>query len=104
MQRRDAVALPGKRSAGGMIGLEEVRRCRSRREAEQLALVLAAVGIPSRLAPLPAGVAIFTFAEEAEAARWQLETYERENAPRRAVTAPPRVGHEGWQGAAGYAP
>ncbi len=66
-----------------MIGFEEVRHCRSRREAEQLALVLAAVDIPSRLVPLPTGVAIWTFAEEAEAARWQLETYERENAPRR---------------------
>ena len=69
--------------AGGMIEFEEVRRCASRREAEQLALVLAAVGIASRLVPLPTGVAIWTFAEEAEAARWQLETFERENAPRR---------------------
>ena len=70
-----------------MSEFEEVRRCASRREAEQLALVLAAVGIASRLVPLPTGVAIWTFAEEAEAARWQLETFERENAPRRRADA-----------------
>jgi rhomboid protease GluP len=86
-----------------MIGFEEVRRSRSRREAEQLALVLAAMGIASRLVPLPGGVAIYAPAEEAEAARGQLDAYERENALRRSVAAPPRTGLEGWPAAVVYA-
>ena len=86
-----------------MSEFEEVRRCASRREAEQLALVLAAVGIASRLVPLPTGVAIWTFAEEAEAARWQLETFERENAPRRRPTPLPRNEFAGWPAALLYA-
>ena len=86
-----------------MSEFEEVRRCASRREAEQLALVLAAVGIASRLVPLPTGVAIWTFAEEAEAARWQLETFERENAPRRRPAPLPRNEFAGWPAALVYA-
>ena len=39
-----------------MIGQEEVSRSRSRREAEQLALVLAAMGIACRLVVGPGGV------------------------------------------------
>jgi membrane associated rhomboid family serine protease len=86
-----------------MIGFEEVRRSRSRREAEQQALVLAAKGIASRLVPLPGGVAIHTAAEEAEAARRQLEAYERENAPRPIRVAPVRAGGEAWHGSVVYA-
>ena len=53
--------------------------------------------------PLPTGVAIWTFAEEAEAARWQLETFERENAPRPTVAVVARTGRAGWPASLVYA-
>jgi rhomboid protease GluP len=87
-----------------MTGLEEVRRSRSRREAEQQALVLAAMGIGSQLVAGPGGVEIHVAATDAEAARGQLEAYERENAARRPATAvAPRTDLEGWPASAVYA-
>lgn len=84
------------------IGPVEVRRCRTRAEAEQHALVLTAVGIASRVRPAGDGVAIYVRAGDAERARRQLALYERENAP---DARPPlrlrRDGH-GLEAALGY--
>jgi membrane associated rhomboid family serine protease len=82
---------------------EEVRRADSRREAEQLALVLAAMGIDCRLAAAPGGVALVVASDDADAARRHLDAYERENAPRRSVAAVPRGVGEGWPAAVVYA-
>ena len=79
----------------------EIRRCADRREAEQLALVLAAMGIASRQAPLPAGIALLVATADANAARRQLAAYERENAPR-PRTAPPAALGAGWPAALAY--
>jgi membrane associated rhomboid family serine protease len=86
-----------------MSEFEEVRRCASRREADQLALVLAAMGIASRLVPLPLGIGLHVAAEDAEDARRQLAAYERENAPRRRAAPPTGAIHEGWPAALVYA-
>ncbi|MFL5338483.1 MAG: rhomboid family intramembrane serine protease [Geminicoccaceae bacterium] len=85
-----------------MIGLEEVRRSRNRREAEQQALVLAAMGIGSQLVVGPGGVEIHVAAADADAARGQLEAYERENAARRPAAVVPRTDLDGWPGSAVY--
>jgi membrane associated rhomboid family serine protease len=63
--------------------LVEVSRSRSRAEAEQQALVLAAVGIDSRLAARDAAVAISVAPHAAMRARQELASYARENVPRR---------------------
>lgn len=92
-----------KQATRGMISQEEVSRSRSRREAEQLALVLAAMGIDSRLVVGPGGVELHVDAGEADAARRQLEAYERENAPRRRAAVLPRTEVEGWPASVVYA-
>ena len=65
----------------------EVRRCRTRREAEEHALVLAALGIDCRLVPRGdgpgQGVSLCVAAPDAARAREQLFLYERENAGRK---------------------
>ncbi|MFO1046534.1 MAG: rhomboid family intramembrane serine protease [Geminicoccaceae bacterium] len=86
-----------------MTELEEVGRAGSLREADQLALVLAAMGIASRLVRSGAGVVLWTAAADAAAARRQLAAYERENALRPVRSVPARPGREAWQGAAVYA-
>ena len=79
-----------------MIGLEPIRQDLRRREAEQLALVLAAMGIASRLVVGPGGLELCVAAVDAAAARRQLEAYERENAPGRPAPAPPPRLLDGW--------
>jgi membrane associated rhomboid family serine protease len=64
-----------------MMGFVEIRRARRQAEAEQLALVLAAVGIGCTLVPGGDGTGILVAWHDAERARQQLEIYERENAP-----------------------
>lgn len=86
-----------------MMELEEVGRASSLREADQLALVLAAMGIASRLERGVEGVALWTAAADAAAARRQLAAYERENAPRPVRSTPLRPGREAWHGAVAYA-
>jgi membrane associated rhomboid family serine protease len=83
-----------------MTEFEEVRRSRSWREAEQWALVLAAMEIGCRLAAAPGGVVLLVPAEDADEARWHLAAYERENAPRRRVAARSSAMGEGWPAAA----
>ena len=83
-----------------MIGLEPIRQDLRRREAEQLALVLAAMGIASRLVVGPGGLELCVAAVDAAAARRQLEAYERENAPDRPAPAPPPRLLKGWPAAA----
>lgn len=58
----------------------EIRRCRSRASAEQLAFVLAAVGIDCRLEHGDDAVSVCVPAAEAGRAREQLAVYEEENA------------------------
>ena len=66
-----------------MTEFVQVRCSATQREAEHLALVLAAVGIGCRLVAGPGGVGLCVASRDAEAAREQLDAYERENAPER---------------------
>ena len=59
----------------------EVRRCQTLADAEQYALVLAAVGIECQLVPGNDTVGLYVSPIEAERARQQLSSYEQENAP-----------------------
>ena len=86
-----------------MTDLIEVRRCPSAREADRLALVLAAMGIASRQVPMPLGVGLFVAAPDAAQARHELAAYEHENAPRRRAMAAPKRLHEAWPAALAYA-
>jgi rhomboid protease GluP len=90
--KRIAAGLPGDGQAaslaarwcsrdGRMMGFVEIRRARRRAEAEQLALVLAAVGIGCTLVPGSDGVGLEVAWHDAERARQQLAAYEQENAP-----------------------
>ena len=85
-----------------MVELEEVGRAGSLREADQLALVLAAMGIASRVVRSGGGVALWTAATDAAAARRQLAAYERENAVRPVRSVPARPGRQAWQGTVVY--
>jgi membrane associated rhomboid family serine protease len=75
--------------------LVAVSRSRSRAAADQQALVLAAVGISSRLVMAEGAATLYVSPLEEARARRELATYARENAPRRsraaAVAAPHRV-------------
>ena len=85
-----------------MTDLVEIRRCPNARSADRLALVLAAMGIPSRQVPMPLGVGLFVAAADAAQARHELAAYEHENAPRRLPAPPPLRLHEGWPAALAY--
>ena len=85
------------------VAVATIRQGLARREAEQLALVLAAMGIACRLMPAPGGLELWVAAAEAERARHQLAAYERENVPRRRADAPARTDWAGWPAAAAYA-
>lgn len=79
----------------------EVAAPSDRRAAEQLALVLAAAGIASRLADDPAGPRLLVAAEDGARARAELAAYEAENQtppPRPSSTAAgrPPGGRRGW--------
>lgn len=62
-----------------MTDLVEVRRCRTQAEAEQFALVLAAIGIDGFLLPDRGCVVLYVALPDAEYARRQLDAFEREN-------------------------
>ena len=83
--------VPGDRAAD----LVEVGRFRTRREAEEQALVLLAVGIGCRLLSDAGRVRLLVAAGEGERAAWELATYEREN---RATARPPPVARPAAQG------
>lgn len=91
-----------------MIELREeawvvVRRCRMRREAERYALVLAAMGITSRIHFDGERVLLLVAPSDAERARVEIAAYVRENsqpAPRRLNIHPTR---DAILGVAGYA-
>jgi membrane associated rhomboid family serine protease len=70
-----------------MAELVEVSRPRTRAAAEQQALVLAAVGISSRLVVADGAAALYVAPLEAARARYELSLWARENAPPR---RPPR--------------
>jgi len=81
----------------------EVGLCRTEREAEQLALVLTAVGIRCRVAPDDRGVSVAVAEQDADRAREQLDLYERENAGwRRRRLLPLRDGLHGIEPAMVY--
>jgi rhomboid protease GluP len=81
--------------------LVEVSRTRSRTEAEQRALVLAAMGINSRLVRADGVTTLYVSPPEAARARHELSLYLRENAPRR---RPPALAALRWlEGALAYA-
>lgn len=86
-----------------MIDMVEIRRCAGRREADQLALVLAAMGIASRQVPMPLGIGLFVAAADAADARHELAAYEHENAPHRRAVRPAAAIHQGWPAALAYA-
>jgi len=72
---------------GRVFGMVPVRLCSGEAAARQLALVLSAVGIPSRLVPLGDGVALCVREGDARRATEELAAYDAENAaspPRRA--------------------
>lgn len=82
--------------------LVEVSRPRSRADAEQQALVLAAVGIGSRLVMADGAATLYVAPPEAARARHELSLYARENAlPRRSLL--PTVAALHWlEGALAY--
>jgi rhomboid protease GluP len=86
-----------------MISFVEIRRARRRAEAEQLALVLAAVGIGCTLAPGSDGTGILVAWHDAERARQQLAAYEQENAPEPHPVPAPRAAGHGLTAALAYA-
>jgi rhomboid protease GluP len=92
--------VPGRRRVTELV---EVRRSEGQREAEQLALVLAAVGIGCRLVAGRRGVGLCVAPRDAEAARRQLDAYERENAPEREPAMEARPGRHGLPAAIAYA-
>jgi len=67
----------------------EVRRCRLRAEAERYTLVLAAMGIGSRLAPEEGRVVLLVAPGDAERARHEIAAYVAENL--RQTPPPPAV-------------
>lgn len=78
---------------GRILGMVPVRLCPGEAAAQQLALVLSAVGIPSRLVPLGDGVALCVREADARKAAEELAAYEAENAaqpPSRRATLPER--------------
>jgi rhomboid protease GluP len=86
-----------------MTEFVEVRCSATQREAEHLALVLAAVGIDCRLVVGRGGVGLCVASRDAEAARQQLDAYERENAPERNPAMDERTGFHGLSAAMAYA-
>lgn len=72
-----------------------LRRARRRRDAEQLALVLAAAGIACGLAADGAGIALYVAADDAPRAFDELEAFEREAAQAPPPAAGPVAGHGG---------
>lgn len=80
-----------------------IRRCRLRREAERYALVLAAMGISSRIHFDGQGVVLLVAAIDAECAERQIDAYVRENSyqpPARLEVQPAR---QAWLGVGAYA-
>lgn len=81
-----------------VTGAEEpvlLRRAQRRRDAEQLALVLAAAGIACGLATDSGGIALYVNAADAPRAFDELEAYERESALVPPAAPAPAVDHGG---------
>src|SRR6478735_6185122 len=79
-----------------VMGTDEpilLRRSRRRRDAEQLALVLAAAGIGCRLTADGGGIALYVDAADAPRAFDELEAYERESAVVLPVRPTVVIGH-----------
>ena len=68
----------------------ELRLCGSLEEADQLALVLTAVGISSRLVAHPHGVGLYVAHDDATAARSELQAFREENVPPPRQPGPPQ--------------
>ena len=83
--------------------LVEVSRSRTRAAAEQQALVLAAVGISSRLVMADDAATLYVSALEAARARRELSHYARENAPTRRPLLPAVAALYRIEGALAYA-
>ena len=66
----------------GQGDLTEVRRCSNRRQAEQYALVLAAMGIQSLIVPEGKFTALYVALEDAARANEELTAYDSENRER----------------------
>ena len=62
--------------------LSEVRRCPNRRQAEQYALVLSAMGIESLIMPEAKFMALYVALDDAAKANAELEAYDSENRQR----------------------
>jgi rhomboid protease GluP len=102
----------GHRGDGGVSGhvvgdrgdeLIEVGRAGTLAEVEQQALVLAAVGIASRLAPDGGVVRLYVAPPESARARRELACYARENAPARRPRLEARAALRRVEGALAYA-
>lgn len=82
----------------------EVYRTRRRRDCEERAFVLAAVGIPSQVVAYQGWFVLQVAAHDTAPATAHLEQYERENPPHRASAAhSPRLFPHAWVGCVGYA-
>jgi rhomboid protease GluP len=68
----------------------ELRLCGSLEDADQLALVLTAVGISSRLVAHPHGVGLYVAHDDATAARSELQAFREENVPPPRQPGPPQ--------------
>jgi rhomboid protease GluP len=85
-----------------MIELAEIHRSTSYAEADQLALVLAAVGIACHLAAGGGAVRLLVTPSEADRARQELDAYWRENRPRGRAWLPFRPARHGLDAALAY--
>ena len=104
----DELSAPSSAHAATEAGSEpevEVYRARRRRDCEERALVLAAVGIASEVVALSRGCVLQVAAGDVERATAHLQLYEQENPPRRPLPPPPprRLFRNAWIGCVGYA-
>lgn len=86
-----------------MTEFVKVRCSATQREAEHLALVLAAVGIGCQLVLGRGRVGLYVASRDTEAARRELDAYERENAPERRPAMDARKSLHGLPAAMVYA-
>lgn len=76
-----------------MTEFVEIRRCRTVAEAEEQVLVLAAIGITCRIVRGEAAVGLYAPVTDAERARQELASYDREKTTEQRRTSFPPLSH-----------